>query len=368
MGFQVFRPSAGSPCPTAARGAKPTKPNATGYRFVTSGTCESNGFKSIRNLATCKLASIALNKTVRNYLFKNKSNWGTGRPTGCSWHRFGNIEVWGRATGNCNVNGYGGCFCIGPAKPSPSIWTRAVEVTSNAKGIKKNIGKAAFNKLFKACPVVRYFRDQKTYSIYVRKTAVPANFDAYSIFTYKWANASNRNKFDFNLYSNLNDTLRKRNAWTYCNYNDPDVGFPRDCGPRGYVAYRWFTFPGNRFTLPYGSNKVTSGMGFDVFRPSAGRPCPSAAGGVKTCPIEKGFCVKSNGGDQNAGVIKLDSLDGNTAGRQASCLKRCRARQNATGCEVIWNQGNRGCYVHTASIARGNKVVRHMCWVFSKCK
>jgi hypothetical protein len=241
-------------------------------------------------------------------------------------------------------------------------------VTSNAKGIKKNIGKAAFNKLFNACPVVRYFRDQKTYSIYVRKTAVPANFDAYSIFTYKWANASNRNKFDFNLYSNINDTLRKKNAWTYCNYNDPDVGFPRDCGPRGYVAYRWFTFPGNRFTLPYGSNKVTSGMGFDVFRPSAGRPCPSAAGGVKTCPIEKGFCVKSNGGDQNAGVIKLDSLDGNTAGRQASCLKRCRARQNATGCEVIWNQGNRGCYVHTASIARGNKVVRHMCWVFSKCK
>merc|ERR1711862_85986 len=37
----------------------------------------------------------------------------------------------------------------------------------------------------------------------------------------------------------------------------------------------------------------------------------------------------------------------------------------ATGCEVIWDQGNRGCYVHTAEVERGNGVARHQCWIFS---
>ena len=85
------------------------------------------------------------------------------------------------------------------------------------------------------------------------------------------------------------------------------------------------------------------------------------------CPIEKGFCVLPNGGDQNSGVIKLNNVDGNTAQAQATCLNLCRQRAGATGCEVIWHQGNRGCYVHTQTVARGNGVSRHMCWIFSKC-
>ena len=89
---------------------------------------------------------------------------------------------------------------------------------------------------------------------------------------------------------------------------------------------------------------------------------------LETCPIEKGFCVKPNGGDQNSGVVKLNSVDGNTAQAQATCLKLCKNRGGATGCEVIWNQGNRGCYLHTQTVARGNEVGMHMCWVFSKCK
>ena len=86
------------------------------------------------------------------------------------------------------------------------------------------------------------------------------------------------------------------------------------------------------------------------------------------CPIEKGFCVQSNGADQNAGVIKKNNLDGNTAERQKQCLDICRAHPGATGCEVIWNQINRGCYIHTQQVARGNGVGNHMCWIFSKCK
>ena len=81
---------------------------------------------------------------------------------------------------------------------------------------------------------------------------------------------------------------------------------------------------------------------------------------------EKGFCVTSNGRDQNGGVIKLNSLDGNTSERQAKCLGLCYAKKGATGCEVIWNQRNRGFYVHTQEVARGNGVRNHACWIFSK--
>ena len=83
--------------------------------------------------------------------------------------------------------------------------------------------------------------------------------------------------------------------------------------------------------------------------------------------MENGFCVKSNGHDQNSGVVKLNSVDGNTVKHQKSCLDTCLAYPGATGCEVIWHQSNRGCYVHTQSISRGNGVRRHTCWIFSKC-
>merc|ERR1711959_328174 len=83
---------------------------------------------------------------------------------------------------------------------------------------------------------------------------------------------------------------------------------------------------------------------------------------------EKGFCVTDKGHDQNSGVKKINAVDGNTCQTQSACLKACKATPGATGCEVIWHQGNRGCYVHTKSIAKGNGVHRHMCWVFKTKK
>ena len=77
--------------------------------------------------------------------------------------------------------------------------------------------------------------------------------------------------------------------------------------------------------------------------------------------------MKSNGQDQNSGVIKLNALDGNTHEVQEQCLGLCKNINGATGCETIWNQNNRGCYAHTQAVARGNYVDNHVCWVFSKC-
>ena len=85
------------------------------------------------------------------------------------------------------------------------------------------------------------------------------------------------------------------------------------------------------------------------------------------CTREEGFCVLPNGGDQNSGVIKLNAIDGNTLEAQEDCLRQCHNTAGVTGCEVISNQGNRGCYAHTQEIDRGNGVGNHFCWVFSKC-
>ena len=85
-------------------------------------------------------------------------------------------------------------------------------------------------------------------------------------------------------------------------------------------------------------------------------------------PKQNGFCVTSTGRDQNSGVVKLNGLDTGTAQAQAACLRLCKARQGATGCEAIWGQGNRGCYVHTQEVARGNGARNHACWVFAKRK
>ena len=68
------------------------------------------------------------------------------------------------------------------------------------------------------------------------------------------------------------------------------------------------------------------------------------------CPMEPGYCVKADGHDQNHRVIKVNNHDGDTEQRQKECLQACLQKVGATGCEVIWHQGNRGCYIHTQEV------------------
>merc|ERR1712028_44333 len=74
-----------------------------------------------------------------------------------------------------------------------------------------------------------------------------------------------------------------------------------------------------------------------------------------------GFCM-SNANDQNSGVTTLDGGDyeGNT--REAQCLAQCKEHSaDWTGCEMIWDQSNRGCYVHTEHVNYANNVDKHKC-------
>jgi len=80
---------------------------------------------------------------------------------------------------------------------------------------------------------------------------------------------------------------------------------------------------------------------------------------------EDGFCVKADNRDQNSGVIKLSSIDTDDEGDlHKKCLEMCATYIGVTGCEMIWDQGNRGCYAHTDEIdGGGNGVDRHSCYL-----
>jgi len=82
--------------------------------------------------------------------------------------------------------------------------------------------------------------------IYYRRfdtTGLPADFDLLYVVTDYWHSSPDieHNDFntDFKLYSTYEDAIADTNAWTFCNFNDGNVGFPRDCGPTGFVGGQW---------------------------------------------------------------------------------------------------------------------------------
>ena len=67
--------------------------------------------KSINEKNDCEKAAIQAKKQSHNVIVKEWDYNTNDRPTGCSWHALGNLELWKSTNGNCNVNGYAGCFC-----------------------------------------------------------------------------------------------------------------------------------------------------------------------------------------------------------------------------------------------------------------
>ncbi len=108
------------------------------------------------------------------------------------------------------------------------------------------------------------------YAFYTRTSDIPSDFNAYSIFTYTWANSNNVLGIDFEIYSSFEDLKSGSNKWSFCNYNDADVGFPRDCGPNGAIGNTWFSFPGGE----HNARGLTSGSSFELWD---GSDCPSTA-------------------------------------------------------------------------------------------
>jgi len=126
------------------------------------------------------------------------------------------------------------------------VWLEAVTLNNDGKIVILNVNKDEFNSAFIKCPVVRYTRNGDVHSIYMRVSAVPVGFNAYDLFTYTWSSVDNTLHGDFEIYSNYADLLATQNEWQFCNYGDPGVGYPRDCGKLGKVDNEWFSLPGNK--------------------------------------------------------------------------------------------------------------------------
>ena len=139
-------------------------------------------------------------------------------------------------------------------------YTPMVELTANGGGVVRDVGRQAFNEAFKACPVVRYRRNGAVMAVYQRLTSLPANLDAYGLFVETWRNDSNQLNRDFRLFDRHRDLLTGSGPWSFCNYNDPDVAFPRDCGKTRKTDNRWFSLPGGRFN----ARGLTAGASFEI--------------------------------------------------------------------------------------------------------
>jgi len=72
---------------------------------------------------------------------------------------------------------------------------------------------------------------------------LPDNHDFLDLLMNNWYDTpDNVLNVDFELYSTYVDALEGANKWTFCNYGDEQVGFPRDCGPTRKVNHNWNTY------------------------------------------------------------------------------------------------------------------------------
>lgn len=169
-------------------------------------------------------------------------------------------------------------------------WTPAVVLQGNGNIVDVDHGELEFNQLFNQCPVVRYTRNGEVHSVYVRRPSAPY-VNGYSLFTYTWSSQDNALGEDFDIYNSLEDARSQTGAWTFCNYNDPDVGYPRDCGQNGRVNNNWFSMPGasqisgQRFNI----RGLSAGASFEVY---TGADCPTSPAAYtlaltdKKCPYQ----------------------------------------------------------------------------------
>jgi len=74
---------------------------------------------------------------------------------------------------------------------------------------------------------------------YKRVSPFPPEYSMYSKIIQTWSSVDNILNIDFNLYSSYEDLKNDKNRWAVCNYDEPLIGFPRDCGPNSLVTFQF---------------------------------------------------------------------------------------------------------------------------------
>lgn len=176
--------------------------------------------------------------------YKGTSSWD-----GSSWSACAAIQC-SDNNGGCHANAdctNGGsvpptCACsdgyVGDGYDCTNECT-ATDVTSYSK--------AAFNSAFEASGLIKRVcnscEDSHKIIVYKRTGSMPAGHDWHDLFMSNWFSThngmSNSLNSDFKLYDSVADAESNVGAWNACNYDDPGVGFPRDCGKTGLKGGQW---------------------------------------------------------------------------------------------------------------------------------
>jgi len=191
----------------------------------------------------------------------DKSNWAnTGRHrnaqdifevTQSDGGKYVTVKRVDRAGQNCHGWGMNLQFRCREALVDANTLQSSTPFTKWVKGFGKgayghyDVGAGEFNKLFqKSSPhhIVKRLcsgcrSEYKT--TYYRRYTHPSSFGVYDYMVENWFSKNNEINKDFGIFSSYEDAKAKKNAWKFCNYNDPGIGFPRDCGKTGYVAHQW---------------------------------------------------------------------------------------------------------------------------------
>lgn len=103
---------------------------------------------------------------------------------------------------------------------------------------------------------------QHQHIFYKRLTALP-DYNFLELFLSNWVSTKNILGVDFDLYSTYDDALKGINKWLYCNYDDINIGFPRDCGRTEYTPCQWNSFKKG----VCGGDYAPTSIGFYVEKP-----------------------------------------------------------------------------------------------------
>lgn len=107
-----------------------------------------------------------------------------------------------------------------------------------------DIGQSAFNQAFWASEHHIVKRVCSSCSsdyqeMYMRRYTNTSTWDVYDSLKENWFSADNTLNTDFGIFSTYDDAVNRANGWQFCNYDDPGIGFPRDCGVSGAVGNQW---------------------------------------------------------------------------------------------------------------------------------
>ena len=80
-----------------------------------------------------------------------------------------------------------------------------------------------------------------------------------------------------------------------------------------------------------------------------------------------GYLGNANTDNQNAGQKTLMSMNGKDLNKQKECLRRCKAVEAATGCELYESGTSFVCSAHTQSVTKSTPSDCCFSWIFSNC-